>query len=271
MTSPPPPDLFARRVCLQLPNMDAVTVRRDIRYASDAGNPLLMDLYEPEGESPPGGWPAVVIVTGYSGARPPQPGAPPYKSTGWAVSTAQLIARSGLAAIAYTSLDPGSDLRRLLAYIRTEAAALHVDASRHGILAVSGNVPTALAALARDAAHPPACCVFSYGCLLDLDGATDVAEAAGQFGFSNPLAGASVADLRSDVPMLIVRAGRDQFPAMNASIDRFVAHALAANLPISLINYAAGSHAFDLFDGSDAARSVLRQQLAFLRDCLPTG
>jgi len=151
---------------------------------------------------------------------------------------------------------------------RADGATLTLD---HGILAVSGNVPTALAALTRDTAHPPACCVFSYGCLLDLDGATDVADAARQFGFEHPLAGHSVADLRSDVPVLIVRAGRDQFPAMNASIDRFVAHALAANLPISLINYAAGSHAFDLFDASDAARSVLRQQLTFLRECLQTG
>jgi hypothetical protein len=56
-----------------------------------------------------------------------------------------------------------------------------------------------------------------------------VADAARQFGFANPGGGRTVADLRRDVPLLITRAGRDQFPAMNASIDRFIRQGLVEN------------------------------------------
>jgi hypothetical protein len=134
-----------------------------------------------------------------------------------------------------------------------------------GIMAVSGNVPNALTTIMDETSRPPLCAAFSYGCLLDLENATDVADAAGQFGFANPAAGRSVAHLRHDVPLLIVRAGRDQFPAMNASIDRFMRHGIAANLPITFINHAQGQHAFDLFDDTPVSRHIVRQSLAFLR------
>jgi hypothetical protein len=65
--------------------------------------------------------------------------------------------------------------------------------------------------------------------------------------------------------LLITRAGRDQFPAMNASIDRFIHRGLIENLPMSFVNHAEGPHAFDLFDDSRASRDVLRQTLRFLR------
>jgi hypothetical protein len=47
-------------------------------------------------------------------------------------------------------------------------------------------------------------------------------------------------DLRRDVPLLITRAGRDQFPAMNASIDRFIRQGLIENLPMTVVNHAQG-------------------------------
>jgi hypothetical protein len=114
----------------------------------------------------------------------------------------------------------------------------------------------------------PVCAVFGYGCLLDLDEATSVADAARQFGFANPGAGRTMADLRRDVPILITRAGRDQFPAMNASIDAFMRQGLVDNLPITLVNHAEGPHAFDLFDDSRASRDIVRQTLRFLRQHL---
>jgi acetyl esterase/lipase len=48
-------------------------------------------------------------------------------------------------------------------------------------------------------------------------------------------------------------------------MDRFVAHALAANLPVSLINHPPAPHAFDLLLDSDGTRQVIRQILDFLR------
>lgn len=97
-----------------------------------------------------------------------------------------------------------------------------------------------------------------------------VAEAAKQFGFVNPCAGKSVDDLLQDVPLFIVRAGQDQFPHLNEMIDRFVARALARNLPVTVVNHAAAPHAFDLMHDSETSREIIRQMLAFMRFHLST-
>ena len=267
MTEVPPSDIFTRRVCLQLDGMDAVTVRRDVGYGPP-DRQLRFDLYYPTSQADDGVWPAVIIVAGYPGTMEPRPTELTYKEIGWTVSMCRLIAVSGMVAIAYTNRDPVADLRTLLEHIHDCAASLRIDPERFAVIAVSGNVPTALTTVMQDAGRAPACAAFGYGCLLDLDGATEVADAARQFGFANPGAGRTVADLRRDVPLLITRAGRDQFPAMNASIDRFMRQGLAANLPITFVNHAEGPHAFDLFDDSRMSREVIRQTLRFVRQHL---
>lgn len=267
MTQVPPSDFFTRRVCLQLEGMDDVTVRRDVAYGSDGR--LGMDVYYPPDQTDDDSWPAVIVVAGYPGRMEPRPTTLTYKEIGWTVSMCQLIALSGMVAIAYTtSSDPVADLQALLEHIHDSARSLRIDPARIGVIAVSGNIPTALMTIMQDASRTPACAVFGCGCLLDLDGATDVAEAARQFGFANPGVGRTVADLRRDVPLLITRAGRDQFPAMNASIDRFIHHGLLENLPITFVNHAEGPHAFDLFDDSRTSRDILRQTLRFLQQHL---
>jgi hypothetical protein len=267
MSQVPPGDIFTRRVCLQLEGMDAVTVRRDVAYGP-ADSDLRFDLYYPPGQADGGVCPAVIVVAGYPGTIAPRPTAMTYKEIGWTVSMCQLIAVSGMVAIAYTNHDPVADLRDLFEHIHERAGSLRIDPARVGVVAVSGNVPTALTTLMRSARRTPACATFSYGCLLDLDGATDVADAARQFGFANPGIGCTVADLRHDVPLLVARAGRDQFPAMNASIDRFIRQGLVENLPITFINHAEGPHAFDLFDDGRMSRETVRQTLRFLRQHL---
>ncbi len=266
MPQVPPGDIFTRRVCLRLDGMDAVGVRRDVAYGP-AGHDRRFDLYFPSDE-PDQRWPAVIIVAGYPGTMEPRPTPLTYKEIGWTVSMCQLIARSGMVAIAYTNRDPVADLRALFEHVHEFAESLRIDPARIGVVAVSGNVPTALTAIMKDADRPPACAVFGYGCLLDLDGATDVADAARQFGFANPGARRTVADLRRDVPLFITRAGRDQFPGMNASIDSFIRRGLEENLPITFVNHAEGPHAFDLFDDSRTSRDVLRQTLRFLQQHL---
>ena len=267
MTQVPPRDIFTRRVCLQLDGMEDVTVQRNLAYGSDG--PLSMDVYYPPDETDAGRWPAVIIVAGYPGTMEPRPTTLTYKEIGWTVSMCQLIALSGMVAIAYTTnRDPVANLRALFEHIHDGAGSLRIDPAQIGVFAVSGNVPTALMTIMKDACRAPSCAVFGYGCLLDLNGATDVADAALQFGFANPGAGRTVADLRREVPMLITRAGRDQFPAMNDSIDRFIRQGLTENLPITLVNHAEGPHAFDLFDASRTSRAIVRQTLQFLQQHL---
>lgn len=265
MVQAPAGDIFTRRACLHVAGMDTVAVRRDLSYGPPDRS---MDLYHPPRESASGRWPVAVVVAGYPGTMNPGPTALPYKEIGWTISMCQLMAVSGIAAIAYTNREPVADLQALLKHIHEHADALRIEPTRVGVLAVSGNVPTALTTIMQDAVRPPQCAVFGYGCLLDFDGATDVAEAARQFGFVNGSAGRTMEDLRRDVPLFITRAGRDQFPAMNASIDRFIAQGLVANLPMTLVNHADGPHAFDLFDDSQTSRDILRQTLQFLRQYL---
>lgn len=260
-------DLFTRRVCLQLEGMSDVIVRRNVLYGPPERG-VCMDLYYPPGHVGADRLPAVIIVAGYPGAMQPKRSTLAYKDFGWTVSMCELLAVSGMVAIAYTNIDPVADLRSVAEHIHDNATSLRIDPGRVGVAAVSGNVPTALTAIMRDAGRVPACAAFGYGCLLDLDGANDVADAALQFGFVNATAGRSVTDLRADVPLLITRAGRDQFPAMNASIDRFVVHALRENLPVTVVNHPEGPHAFDLFDDSAPSRRVIGQTLHFFRQNL---
>lgn len=267
MTRVPASDIATRRVCLHLDGMEAVPVRRDLPYGpADRG--VRFNVHYPPDGTDDGRRPAVIVVTGYADRTNPAPAALAYKDIGWAVSMCQLIAVSGMAAVAYTAREPVADLRVLFDHLHEHATLLRIDPSRIGVIAVSGNVPTALTTVMQDFTRAPACAVFGYGCLLDLDGATDVADAARQFDFANPGAGRTVADLRPDVPLLITRAGRDQLPAMNASIDRFIREALAANLPVTLVNHPDGPHAFDLFDDSRTSRDIVRQVLRFLRQHL---
>lgn len=266
MTSVPPTDIFTRRVCLRLDGMEDVIVRRELPYGPLDGA-LVMDVYYPRDQTDDGRWPAVIIVSGYPG-RMGRTTSVAYKDIGWTVSMSQLIARSGLAAIAYTNRDPVPDLRALFEHLHEHGETLRIDAARIGVIAVSGNVPTALATVMKDAPRTPACAVFAYGCLLDLDDSTYVTDAAQQFGFVNPGQGRGMADVRRDIPLLITRAGRDQFPGMNASIDSFIRHGLVENLPITLVNHAEGPHAFDLFDNSRTSRAILRHTLRFLRQHL---
>jgi hypothetical protein len=267
MTQVPPSDIFTRRVCLQLDGMDDVSVRRDVAYGVP-GDGLVMDLYCPPGQTDDDRWPAVIIVAGYPGTMEPRRTTLTYKEFGWTVSMCQLIALSGMVAIAYTNHDPVADLRTLFERLHDDARSLRLDPARIGVIAVSGNVPTALTTIMQDFRRTPACAVFGYGCLLDVDDRTHVTDAARQFGFANPGAGRTIADLRRDVPLLITRGGRDQFPGMSDSIDSFIRQGLVENLPITFVNHAEGPHAFDLFDDSRTSRDILRQTLRFLRQHL---
>jgi hypothetical protein len=265
MTQTQPNDLITRRSCLQLSGMDTVAIQRDVEYCTTDSGPLTMDLYYPPDVSASRPLPAVIIVAGYSDAMEPRLLDCIYKDLGWTVSMAQLIAVSGMVAVTYTNREPARDLQALFAYLQDHGPSLRIPGPRVGVVAASGNVPTALATLMHDASRTPACAVFSCGYMLDSDGSMDVADAAAQWRFANPCAGKSISDLRHDVPLFIARAGLDQFPGVNASIDRFVRSAIDANLPVTFVNHSDGPHAFDLFHDSLTSREIVRQLLAFLQ------
>ena len=259
-----------------IPGMERAVVRGDIVYRTTAAGPLTMDLYRPADAAGGARLPAVIFVAGYNDVGYEKVFGRKFKDMAMSVSWGQLVAASGMVAIAYTNREPVDDLDALLVYVRENAAALGIDERRVGVWATSGNVPLALWALMRReqmAAPGPKgpglrCGALLYGFMLDLDGATGVTDAAQSFRFTNPNAGASLEDLGKDLPLLIVRAGQEQFPGLNDSIDRFFATALTLNRPITLVNHATGPHAFDLLDDSDTSRAIIRQVLDFLQASL---
>ena len=181
------------------------------------------------------------------------------------VSLGELAAASGIVAIVYTNREPVADIQALLQHVQANAAMLGVDGRRIGLWATSGSVPLALSVLMQEGRNRLKCAVLGYGFMLDLDGATGVAEASAKWGFVNPAAGKSVDDLPDHVPLFVVRAGREQFPHLNGAIDAFVLNALARNLPVTCVNHPDGPHAFDLFHDSEATREIITQMLRFMQ------
>ena len=252
-----------KKVVYEISGMASAVVRRDVPYTTSDASAVTMDLYYPAAASPGVGLPAVVVVLGYP-PREPNPLGCAFKEMEWSVSWGRLIAASGIVAIFYTNRTPEADLRALLRHIRERAESLGIDRRRLGLLATSGSGPLALSTLI-DEREDLACAVLCYPLTFDLGGSTTVAEAAAKWGFVNATAGKSVSDLPPHVPLFVARAGQDEFPHLNKAMDRFLADALARDLPLTLVNHAGAPHAFDLVHDSEATREIIRQILRFLQ------
>jgi dienelactone hydrolase len=246
-----------KQIVYRIPGMDDVPIRRDIVYQTTAGGPLLMDIYYPPGVTPETRVPLVVIVLGY-----PDPQSDGRKF-GPLTSWAKLMAMSGMATAIYGTSSPAEDVHVVFGYLREHAASLGIDRHRIGVYGASANVAVALSLLMRDADFR--CAVFLYGFTIDVEGSTVFAEASQKYGFVNATAGRSIDELPADVPILVLRAGRESFPGVNAALDQFAARALARNLPLTFVNHASGPHAADMDDDTEATRRIIRQVLDFLR------
>ena len=104
---------------------------------------------------------------------------------------------------------------------------------------------------------PASCVVLTYAMLSLGDGDQDARLA--------PHSALVQARERGTVfPTLVVRAGRDA-KTLNDSIDAFVAAALSKNAPVSLINYPAGDHGFEMLNDTDETRRVIAQSIAWVK------
>ena len=248
--------MAARTVLYEIPGMTGIQARAH-EFTGEDGAPLTMSVYLPEhgdDERPP----AVVIVEGY-----PDPGFSKaigcrFMDMGWTVSTARLLAASGVAAITYSNRQPLGDALALLAPLKSHATTLEIDASRLGVWATSGHGPVALALAAH--AH---CAVLLNPYLCDLDEATHVASAAAAFKFAVP----PPVDLPR-VLQFVVRSGKDEMPGLNASLDGYVASALQLDRPVTLVNIPGAPHAFDLLHDAPITRTTIRLALDFVKGAL---
>jgi dienelactone hydrolase len=230
-------------VVLAPPPGATVDLRQGLGYLTVGGRELAMDVYRPAGGAPA---PAVLLVHGEAdpallrGVR----GWGQY--TGWG----RLLAAEGLAGVVFEhravreagAAAVQAEVDAAVAAVAGRAGELGLDPGRLAVAGFSAGVPLAARTIAR-AGGRIACATLCYG---PLDG---------------------LAPHPALPPLLVVRAGRDR-PALNRTIDAFLAAALAANLPVELVNHPDGHHAFDTVDDSEASRRVVRRVLGFLREHL---
>jgi hypothetical protein len=244
-------EVIRKTAVLELLGMDGIEVKRDQRYG-DHGS---FDLYVAATGTPA---PTVLFVYGFPDMRFAQG----LRQMGAYTSWGRLLAISGMNAVAYNYRDPVADLSALLAHLRKSGEEFGIDVSRLGVWAASGNVPTALHLLMTEPPDTFRAAALLYGYMLD------VPEAAEQFGIAAPARGRPIDDLPRTLPLLVVRAGQDQTPQLNASLDAFVVAAIARDLPLTVINQASAAHSFDLFEDRETSRATIRSVLRFLHDHL---
>lgn len=246
-------------VVFTLPNMDQVEVQRGIVYKSTDKRDLTLDLYSPPLEHIKGNLPLVIFVLGYPDWK--------LKDMQSYISWGKLVAAKGMIGVNYETTDPETDLVDLISYLRRNADQLQIDSNRIGIWSCSGNVPVAQAYLQKEFQPYLKFGVFYYGLMSTPDNKLRTAHdsLSASYGFVSPEIEEND-QLSKDLPLMIVRSGQDNIPYINHSINYFMTWAISENLPVTLINYTEGQHAFDIRDNTAESRRIIKQTLLFMKE-----
>jgi acetyl esterase/lipase len=262
-------EIVAMPVVYSVPGADKVKVRRDLTYKKSDDPNLRMDVYLPPGLSPKDRRPAVLFIHGGAGSqfRP--------KDWGIYVSYGKLIAASGLVAVTFTHRlgfprtlisEGASDVSDAISYVRANADALQIDRDRLCLAAYSAGGPLLSDAL-REKPHYVRCLVAVYA-FLDIHQSEhhrqhETPDTIKRF---SPITYLDTEAGRIP-PMFVARAGLDQIPTMNDSIDRFIRESLARNAPIEFMNHPEGVHGFDNKPdgGVQRSREIIRRMIDFMK------
>lgn len=261
-------DRVSKPVVYRLPDMDKVRVISDLKY-SEIDNPyLLMDVYLPPDLKSHERRPVVVFIHGGAG--------PESRPKDWGIfqSWGRLVAAAGMVAVVFTHrfspppqmllVEAASDVNAAIAYVRSNAESFHADGDRIGVCAWSSGGELLSPVLRERPAFVR--CLVAFYALLDVQQYAPPGDAAA---LAYLKAFSAIASLPEDgsslMPLLVVRAGRDEIPTLNDAMDRFVARALAINAPIRVINHSTGGHGFDNQNDDEASREIIRSSIEFMR------
>ena len=251
-------------VAFELPKMDEVMVKNDIPYLKNSDSALKMDIYYPPNFDFKTKLPAIIIVYGLPNDVQITLAGEQLRKWSWHVSWCKIFAASGIAAIAYETVDPVNDIVSLAKYIHSNEDKLMIDTDNIGAFAFSGHTPTAISNILNPAFDIFKCAAIYYGFFLtqDFEFLPQVDSISQIMRFETP----RLPDpryWRKNVPILIVRAGLDNVPFLNQSVQHFYLKAIDHNLPITLINYPTGSHGFEVYDDNDTTRFIIQSTLDF--------
>jgi len=261
---PPLEEIVRMRIVHRVPGTDRVHVDRDRPFKGASGGVLLADVYRPADAVAP--CPAVVLVHGG-----PVPAGSTPKDMGCFVSWGETLAASGLAAVTFNHrfygaaqlLEAARDVEDAVTWVRSQAVGLGIDPSRLALWAFSGGGPFLSLALREGA--PVLRALVAYYAALDLR--EKPPGPAAPISDEDRLALSPAHHVESGrrvPPVLVARAGLDH-PFLNATIDRFIAVALARNAPLEAINHPDGRHGFDILDDDPRTREIAARTIEFLR------
>jgi acetyl esterase/lipase len=253
---------------LTKPGTEQVKVTTDLRYHPAVADPnLLMDVYAPLGAKPGERRPVLMFVHGGAGSesRPKDWGI--YK--GWG----RLAGASGLVGVTFTHrlgypkpllAESGADVAAAIDYVRQNAAKLGADPDRICLAAYSAGGP--LLTIGLDEKRPHIRCLIAVYAFLDVQQSSlhrdnEPAERVKQYSMIEHLGEKRA----KEIPMLVARAGLDEIPTMNDSIDRFIARAIRENANVTVMNHPAGVHGFDNQNDDDRSREIMEFLLGFAR------
>ncbi len=260
-------ELVRMPVVYRRPGMDRVIVKSNLKYVTTGEPHMLMDVYVPPGLANSERRPAVLFIRG---SVPP---GSPAKDMGAFRSWGRLAAAANMVGVTFTHRlgfpkplldEAASDVNAAINYIRTNADELNIDKDRICLAAYSGGGPMLSIAM-RDKPKYVRCLVAFYA-FLDIQQSDlhRTHESAGTLKNFSPITYLT-SEAEQIAPLFIARAGLDEVPALNDSIDRFIREAMARNASITVVNHSRGLHAFDIQTDDERSREIIGAALAFMR------
>jgi RNA polymerase sigma factor (sigma-70 family) len=215
---------------------------------------LTMDIYYPSDFDFKTALPVVVLAMGYSNEGFMKYLGKKLKDLMAYPSWGQLIAASGMVAIAYETDDPDQDIHAIMDFISRKGRFLGLDGTRICIWASSGNVMTALQVLTetqRPYASFIKCGVLYYPVFTDLQKPVVDVNAV----LRKPL--------RTDLPLLLVEVGKEQLE-YKPGAELFIQSIRSGGMPLEHIYYEEGVHRFDLYMDNVQTHEIVGRTIEFI-------
>jgi len=267
---------MARKVMMpvvyRVPGMHQVKVIQNLKYTRSDDPNILMDVYLPPDLARAEKRPVVIFIHG--GAKPE------WTAKDWGIykTWGQLIAASGFVGVTFThrleypskSLENAAqDVRAAITYVRANADKLQADKDRICLIAFSAGGP--MLSLAMRGNTPFVRCLVGFYAFMDIRQSdfqkTETPETVKAF---SPITYLEK-DANKIPPMFIARAGRDEVPTMNNSIDRFINQAISKNITLNFANHPQGVHGFDNQNDGERSREIIREAIEFIKTHLNTA
>ena len=251
-------------VVYDLPGMNNVIIKKDIPYQDIAGSSLTMDIYYPPDFDFQRKIPAVIIVLGYPDVAGQKLLGSEFRNYIQLVSWCKIISASNMAAIVYESVDPEKDIVTLSNYLKTNENKLEIDINKIGAWTCSAHTPTTISYILNGSDNIFKCAVVYYGFFLtnDFEYLPQIDTLSQNMGFKTPRLSEPNA-WNKDVPIMIIRAGKDNVPYINQTLASFYDKALNQDLSITLINYQNGVHGFDAALDNETTRQIIKNTIEF--------